>query len=91
MYTTLYLEDDFYIHFLESANMSSGFLSKAKMHAKTIAVVTVFFTGAYGVFKAGKKIQSYSQGTSYRLIEEMDDFMYNKEMSTQKTTARNRA
>ena len=71
--------------------MSGGFVSKAKMHAKTIAVVTVFFTGGYGVFKIGKKIQSYSQATPYRMIEEMDDYTYNKEINARSTAARTQA
>ncbi|KAE9553338.1 hypothetical protein FO519_003451 [Halicephalobus sp. NKZ332] len=69
--------------------MSGGFLSKAKMHAKTIVVVTVFLSGGYGVFWIGKKIQGYTQGTPYRIMEEMDDFTYNKELNSRRTASRN--
>uniref|UniRef100_A0AC34QGM8 Uncharacterized protein n=1 Tax=Panagrolaimus sp. JU765 TaxID=591449 RepID=A0AC34QGM8_9BILA len=66
---------------------TSKILSKVRMHARTVGVVSFFLICGYQVFKFGKLIQRYSEGTSYRQMEEMEDFLYNKELQQAKASS----
>lgn len=65
-------------------SLISKYGQKFKLHAKVLLIISAATLISYNVYKAGRTIKYYTNHYSMRQSEEIEDYIYQKELETRK-------